>query len=55
MREFRRVREATLDSERRALLLAHNRNALGDETYRRLVHEVDVEAERLKTTAGAPL
>lgn len=55
LKESRSVREATLDAERRALLLAHNRSALGDEAYRRLVHEVDVEAERLKSNnAAAP-
>lgn len=47
--DYKQLREATLDAERRVLLGLHDRDQLGDESYRRLVHEVDTEAERLKS------
>jgi CPA1 family monovalent cation:H+ antiporter len=49
-RPFARVHAGALDAERRALLALRDRDEIGDELLHRLLHELDVEAEHLRTS-----
>ncbi len=46
---FRRLRHATLQSEREALIRLRDEGVIGDEVLHRLEYELDVEALRLGT------